>query len=83
VIMLILCLLFFLQATYSYLSTIRVKAAIADSTLNYVSYAFMSDLVKYAITAGLAVQAVNGEWIVIVTTVIGGAIGNTMAHIKK
>lgn len=81
--MYILIGLFTLQIAYSFLSTRRVNAAVADSTLIYVSYGFASDLVKYAITAGLAIQAVNGQWIVIVTTVIGGAIGNTLGHLTK
>ena len=72
-----------MQIAYSFLSTRRVNEAVGSNTLSYVSYGAMSDLVKYGITAGLAVQAVSGQWVVILTTVIGGIIGNTIGHITK
>lgn len=75
--------LFILQTAYSFLSTRRVNAAIGDSTISYVSYGFMSDSVKYLITAGLAVQSMNNNWLAIAITVFGGVLGNTIGHLTK
>ena len=73
-----------LQAAYSFLSTCRVNDAVADDTVRYVVTAALSDLAKYSITAGIAFNvALNADWITIVTTVIGGIVGNGAGHIYK
>lgn len=75
--------LFLLQAVYSYLSTHRMNESVGDSTYRYVSYCVANDLVKYVIMAVIAYQSVHGQWLIILTTVLGGAVGNTFGHITK
>lgn len=71
---------FVLQAVYSFLSTIRVNFAVGDNTKHYVIAGMLSDSVKYGISAGVAIEAVNGQLLIIATTVIGGMIGNYIGH---
>lgn len=73
---------FVLQAIYSFLSTVRVNFAVGDNTTHYVLAGMMSDTVKYGISAGVAIEAVNGSMVIIGTTVIGGMIGNYIGHRK-
>lgn len=72
--------LFLLQAVYSFLATVRVNEAVGNNTKRYVMTAAASDLVKYGITAGLALQAVQGAFLCILTTVLGGMLGNLLGH---
>lgn len=65
---------------YAFTATRRVTSVINECTFTYVRYGILNDAVKYGITAILAVQAVNGDWIIIITTIVGGAIGNAIGH---
>lgn len=74
-------LLFCMQSVYSFLSTLRINDAVGDSSLRYIISAAGSDIVKYSISATIAVQVVlHDQWIVILTTVCGGIIGNFLGH---
>lgn len=75
--------LFVLQMVYAYTATKRVTSIIRESAFTYVRFGILNDAVKYGITAILAVQAVNGDWIVIATTILGGAIGNAIGHARS
>lgn len=82
--MIYMLLLFSLQAVYSFLSTCRMNDAVGNKTLRYVLSAMASDVVKYSITAVIALQVVkNDNWLIILSTVIGGAVGNYLGHKYK
>lgn len=76
--------LFLLQSVYSFLSTCRINDAVGNNTLKYVLSAGMSDIVKYTISANIAVQVVLfSQWLTIFTTVLGGILGNFLGHKLK
>lgn len=80
--MIAITIAFVLQAVYSFLATIRVNFAVGDNTTHYVAAGMLSDTVKYGISAGVAIEAVNGQLLIIFTTVVGGMIGNYLGHRK-
>lgn len=80
----IVIMLFLLQSVYSFLSTLRINDAVGNSTIKYIISAAGSDIVKYSISATIAVQVVlHDQWIVILTTVLGGIVGNYLGHRLK
>lgn len=68
------------QAVSSYLSTATLHAAIGPSAGRFVVTAAISDTVKLSVYASVAVLAVRGSWWGIAAAVVGGAIGNAIAH---
>lgn len=78
--LLVICLA---QAISSLLSTATLYAAIGDSKWRFVATAAVSDTVKLTVYAAVAVEAVRGNWMGVAAAVIGGAIGNAVAHWLK
>ena len=76
----ILAIICIAQAVSSLLSTATLYAAIGDSKWKFVTTAAISDTVKLTVYAAVAVEAVRGNWMGIAAAVIGGAIGNAVAH---
>lgn len=68
------------QALSSYLSTATLHAAIGRSAVRFVATAAVSDTVKLTIYASVAVMAVRGQWTGIAAAVMGGVVGNAVAH---
>lgn len=68
------------QAVSSYLSTATLHAAIGNSARRFVATAALSDTVKLSVYTSVAVMAVRGSWLGIAAAVVGGVIGNAIAH---
>lgn len=71
------------QALSSYLSVTKLHAALAPSTIRFVGWAAFSDTLRLTTYSSVAVLAVDGRWIGVAVAVIGGAIGNTAAHLQN
>lgn len=74
---LLLCLS---QALSSYLGTRKTFSLISGSTLGYVTSAVFSDAVKLTVVSGVAATVGQGSWTGVVSAVLGGALGNALAH---
>ena len=68
------------QAVSSYLSTVTLHAAVANSAVRFVATAALSDTVKLTVYSSVAVLAVRGSWWGIAAAVAGAAVGNAVAH---
>ena len=68
------------QALSSYLGTRKTFSLMAASTTGYVASAALSDAVKLTVVSGVAATVVQGTWIGIAAAVLGGALGNALAH---
>lgn len=75
-----LVLLLAAQALSSFLSTATLHAAIGKSWIRFVTTAAISDTVKLTVYASVAVMAFRGSWYGIIAAVLGGAMGNALAH---
>jgi len=72
------------QAVSSYLSNATLHAAIDKHTFKFIVTASISDAFKLTIYASVAIVAVRGSWLgVVVVAVLGGAVGNYLAHRKR
>jgi len=71
------------QALSSYLGTRKTFSLMSDSTAGYVSAAAFSDAVKLTVVSGVAATVVQGNWTGIVAAVLGGAVGNAIAHSRS
>lgn len=70
------------QALSSYLGTRKTFSLMASSTSGYVASAALSDAVKLTVVSGVAATVVAGSWTGIVAAVLGGTIGNSIAHFQ-
>ncbi len=68
------------QALSSYLGTRKTFSLMRDSTSSYVASAVFSDAVKLTVVSGVAATVVQGSWTGIAAAVVGGALGNAIAH---
>lgn len=68
------------QALSSYLGTAKTFTLMRDSTTRYVAAAALSDSVKLTVVSGVAATVVGGSWTGIVAAVLGGILGNAVAH---
>jgi len=68
------------QALSSYLGTRKTFSLMGGSTAGYVTSAAFSDAVKLTVVSGVAATVVQGTWTGIAAAVVGGAVGNAIAH---
>jgi len=68
------------QAISSYLSVSVLHAAIKSPMLRFVTTAAVSDLVKLSVYSSVAIIAVKGSWSGVIAAVVGGVVGNALAH---
>lgn len=71
------------QAVSSYLSTATLHAAIGKSTPRFIATAAVSDTVKLSVYTSVAVLAFRGSLLGIAAAVVGGVIGNAVAHMTR
>ncbi len=71
------------QALSSYLSVTKLHAALAQSTIKFVLWAGLSDVLRLSTYSSVAVLAVYGHWTSVLVAVAGGCVGNTVAHITR
>lgn len=70
------------QALSSYLGTRKTFSLIGSSTSGYVASAALSDTVKLTVVSGVAATVVSGTWTGIAAAVVGGMLGNALAHFQ-
>lgn len=70
------------QALSSYLGTRKTFSLIGSSTSGYVASAALSDAVKLTVVSGVAATVVSGMWTGIAAAVVGGMLGNALAHFQ-
>jgi orotate phosphoribosyltransferase-like protein len=70
------------QALSSYLGTRKTFSLIGSSASGYVASAALSDAMKLTVVSGVAATVIGGTWTGIAVAVLGGMLGNALAHFQ-